>query len=58
MLAVADWWLMTGFAVAEETEAAAMPAKTSDRTKMRAASFIVGNLSMIRTEGRFDFNLR
>jgi hypothetical protein len=44
-LAVADRWLATGRVVEVETEAAATPAKTTDKAKMRTASFIVGNPS-------------
>jgi hypothetical protein len=42
--AVADWWLEKAFFGVEETEAAAAPATTTDRTKTRMASFIVGYL--------------
>lgn len=43
---VTDWWLaITWVDDEEETEAAATPAKTIERTKMRMASFIFGNLS-------------
>jgi hypothetical protein len=44
ILSVADWWLETGRAVEEDTEAAAAPAKTIDKAMMRIVSFIVGNL--------------
>jgi hypothetical protein len=47
-LTVADWWLAIGWAVEEETEAAAAPAKTIDKAMMRIVSFIVGNLSGFR----------
>jgi hypothetical protein len=43
MLAVADWCLRRAL-VLEEKEAAATPAKTTERAKIRMASFIVGNL--------------
>jgi hypothetical protein len=42
-LAVADWWLGMALVVDDETAAAAPPAMTTDRAKMRMASFIVGN---------------
>jgi hypothetical protein len=48
---VADWWLGRARVVAGETAAAA-PAKTIVRTKMRTASFIVGNLWWIQIGGR------
>jgi hypothetical protein len=44
MLAVADWWLAMGGAVLGVVAAAATPAATIVRTKMRSASFIGGNL--------------
>jgi hypothetical protein len=47
-LAVADWWLGMAGLVVDETEAAATPAKTTERAKMRMASFIVGNPSWLR----------
>lgn len=40
--AVADWWLEKERFGVEETEAAAAPATTTDRTKTRNASFIIG----------------
>jgi hypothetical protein len=40
--AVADWWLAKVCFGLEETEAAAAPATTTDRTKTRKASFILG----------------
>jgi hypothetical protein len=40
--AVADWWLRKECFGDEETEAAAAPATTTDRTKTRKASFIIG----------------
>jgi len=43
MLAVADWCLRRAL-VLEEKEAAATPAKTTERAKIRMASFIVGKL--------------
>jgi len=43
MLAVADWWLGTTGAVLGATAAAAAPATTTDRAKMRMTCFIVGN---------------
>jgi len=39
---VADWWLAKVCFGLEETEAAAAPATTTDRTKTRKASFILG----------------
>ena len=43
---VADWWLAITWVVEEEeTEAAAMPAKTIESATIRIASFIFGNLS-------------
>jgi hypothetical protein len=41
MLAVADWWLEIIFKVDDEKEAAAAPANTTDKARMRMASFIV-----------------
>jgi hypothetical protein len=38
--AVADWWLARPLVVEEETEAAAAPARTRERAKMRMASFM------------------
>jgi hypothetical protein len=46
-LAVADWWLGTMGAVLGVTAAAAAPATTTDRAKMRITCFIVGNPSAI-----------
>jgi hypothetical protein len=44
-LAVADWWLEDAInAVLDVAAAAPAPATTTDRTKMRMASFIMGNL--------------
>jgi hypothetical protein len=43
MLALADWWLVTMGAVLGVTAAAAAPATTTDRAKMRITCFIVGN---------------
>jgi hypothetical protein len=43
-VAVADWWLANGLGVEEETDAAATPAKTIERAKMRMANLMVGNL--------------
>ena len=40
--AVADWWLMKECLGVVEKEAAAAPATTTDRTKTRKASFILG----------------
>ncbi len=40
--AVADWWLENVCFGVEETEAAAAPATTTDRTRTRKASFIIG----------------
>jgi len=42
LLAVAAWWLGSA-RLEEETEAAATPTKTTDRAKMRTASFMIGN---------------
>lgn len=44
LLAVADWWLANGLSVEEVTEAAAAPARTRVKAKMRMASFMIGNL--------------
>jgi hypothetical protein len=38
---VADWWLAITGVLEEEREAAAAPAKTMDKAKIRIASFIV-----------------
>lgn len=43
MLAAADWWLTNTLVV--EDVAAAAPATTTNKAKMRIASFIVGNPS-------------
>ena len=40
--AVADWWLENVCFGVEETEAAAAPATTTESTKTRKASFIIG----------------
>jgi len=45
-LAVADWWLATGGAVLGMAAAAA-PATTMVKAKMRMTSFIFGNLRWI-----------
>jgi hypothetical protein len=42
-LAVADWWFGTAGAFLGVTAAAAAPATTTDRAKMRITCFIVGN---------------
>jgi hypothetical protein len=45
---VADWWLgNTTGAVLEVVAAAAAPATTTDKAKMRTTSFIMGNLLKI-----------
>jgi hypothetical protein len=44
---VVAWWLGRMRALEDETEAAAAPATTTDRAKMRIASFIVSNLTVI-----------
>jgi hypothetical protein len=43
MLSVADWWLRTTCIGEEEKEAAAAPAITTDRAKMRTTSFMMSN---------------
>jgi hypothetical protein len=40
-LEVADWWLGMAGVVEDEREAAAAPAKTTDRAKTRMTSFMV-----------------
>jgi len=40
-LAVADWWLGMTCEVEEEKEAAAAPATTTERAKIRMASFMI-----------------
>jgi hypothetical protein len=55
MLAVADWWLAMTGAVLGVTAAAAAPATTTDRAKIRMASFIVGNLCGFRLTGEYVF---
>jgi hypothetical protein len=47
ILAVADWWLAMGGAVLGVVAAAAPPATTMVRAKMRMASFIISNLQWI-----------
>jgi len=42
-VAVADWWLRTTLIGEEETEAAAAPAITTERAKMRTTSFMMSN---------------
>jgi hypothetical protein len=44
MLAVADWWLAMGGAVLGVVAAAAKPATTMDKAKMRMTSLMAGNL--------------
>jgi hypothetical protein len=44
MDAVADWWLWRTRAVLDVVAAAATPTTTTERAKMRMASFMVGNL--------------
>jgi hypothetical protein len=44
-VAVADWWLVNGFAVEEDRDAAATPAKAIESAKIRMASLMIGNLS-------------
>ena len=44
ILAVTDWWLATSGAVLGVVAAAAAPAATTDRAKIRMASLITGNL--------------
>jgi hypothetical protein len=53
---VADWWLAKTRELDDESEAAAAPAKTTDRAKIRMASFIVGYLSEFRID-RMKLNL-
>lgn len=48
---VADWWLARTLGALEERAAAAAPANTTDRAKMRMASFMIGNLFWIGLEG-------
>jgi hypothetical protein len=52
ILSVADWWLGKAGATLEVVEAAATPATTTDRAKMRIASFIFGNLLRIQIDRR------
>jgi hypothetical protein len=40
--AVADWWLVNVPEVDEENEAAAAPAMTTAKAKIRMASFMIG----------------
>jgi hypothetical protein len=40
---VADWWLAMTRLEEEDTDAAATPTRTTERAKMRMASFIFGN---------------
>jgi hypothetical protein len=44
---VADWWLGTAWVVLGARAAAAPPATTTERAKMRMMCFIVGNPSAI-----------
>jgi hypothetical protein len=44
IVAVADWWLGRTGAFLDVVAAAATPPTTTERAKMRMASFIVGNL--------------
>lgn len=46
----ADWWLNIVRAGADETEAAATPAKTIESAKTRTVSFIIGNPSLDMAE--------
>jgi hypothetical protein len=48
-VSVADWWLRNECVEDvedDETEAAATPAITRDRAKIRTTSFMIGNLSL------------
>jgi len=53
---VADWWLANTRELEDESEAAAAPAKTTERAKIRIASFIVGYLSEFQID-RNSLNL-
>jgi hypothetical protein len=43
MLSVADWWIGIADAALGVVAAAAAPATTKDSTRIRMASFIIGN---------------
>jgi hypothetical protein len=47
----ADWRLGLAFVTTEETDAAAIPAKATDKARTRMTSFIVGNLKWIQSNG-------
>ena len=51
-VAVADWWLVNGLAVEEETDAAATPAKAIESAKMRMASLMMSNLFVVISSGK------
>jgi hypothetical protein len=54
IVAVADWWLgRTTVDVLDVVAAAATPATTTDRAKIRIASFIVGTPSKIQIDRSF-----
>jgi hypothetical protein len=42
MLSVAAWWLRTAWVEEDDTEAAAAPATTTERAKMRTMVFMSG----------------
>jgi len=47
---VADWWLAKTLELEDERVAAAAPAKTTERAKIRMASFMIGYLSGFRID--------
>ena len=49
MAAVADWWLGMAGLLDGDTAAAAAPATTTDRAKMRTTSFIIDYLGYLRS---------
>jgi hypothetical protein len=56
IVAVADWWLgRATVEVLDVAAAAATPATTTDRAKIRMASFIVGTFSKIQIDRRYSF---
>jgi hypothetical protein len=52
--AVAAWWLASRWEGADESEAAAKPAKTMDTAKIRTASFIKMVPSLEKLVGAHD----
>jgi hypothetical protein len=54
-LPLAPWWLAICGVVEDERLAAQAPAMTTDRAKMRIASFMIGNLDGILIDRKIGF---